>query len=796
MDSEKSIKVIVEIVANQAKDALKAIAGETKKTADALTKMGAGAKSGAATIDGSLKTAGGSISGFFNQTTRDFVKGLAVYDLLKKAARATFSAIQEGVQGALGDYRALGQAKAILQSTGLAWDEVGERVEGFAERLHSFGFDVQDTELAVAKFAKLAGGDLTQALDVAKMAADATASGFGTFSENVDSFARILAGRGTREMVKFNAVVRDGATVQEQLTAVQKSLAISVEQGANTIDGKMRVIKTSIDDVKKAVGQGLVIAFDQFLTQSGILNKDLSLNQDSLKAIAKFAYQAANGFIVIFETARLAVTGIRGMTDTLALGVSKLNEWATSAHLAVLKVKNVFTRGASEQIAEAERMLDTAKATSAELGKSIGADMDEASETVDSLKNSFAKLSGEGFEAAAQATEDANTKLSAYRGEASLTADEVDELNKEQKASEQTITKLGEAYGDLSDKQGQFTFEAVGDFARFGTLLADTKTKQDDWAKSVTQGFEAFKNKIKSTNDEIDRLGQKLTDTRTAFADFLKETAQSSSQDFAKIVHDAEQAIPDLQKQLREAGGDSDVSGLQKQLDEKRAIIKSAKKQEFQDNAVFTEELKFLRSLDGKNELEQAVMVTQRKIELKRKETEDEVLQIQVQMALKQAERDAYIEAQATMSAALSQNIAARQKSVAKEVVSMQTLQAAVQQAASAYQMLASQATRALAATTSLSIATAGSTPSKRASGGAVASGQPYLVGEEGPEIFTPSSGGSITPNSKVSAVGGQTIININNPSVRSDADIDSIISGVEDALSRRDELARMGAYK
>jgi hypothetical protein len=42
-----------------------------------------------------------------------------------------------------------------------------------------------------------------------------------------------------------------------------------------------------------------------------------------------------------------------------------------------------------------------------------------------------------------------------------------------------------------------------------------------------------------------------------------------------------------------------------------------------------------------------------------------------------------------------------------------------------------------------------------RASGGPVSSGSSYLVGERGPEIFTPSGSGMITPNS---AIGGNTI--------------------------------------
>ena len=52
------------------------------------------------------------------------------------------------------------------------------------------------------------------------------------------------------------------------------------------------------------------------------------------------------------------------------------------------------------------------------------------------------------------------------------------------------------------------------------------------------------------------------------------------------------------------------------------------------------------------------------------------------------------------------------------------------------------------------------STLSRRANGGPVMpSGGPYLVGERGPELFTPSSSGNITPNN---AMGGGSNITIN----------------------------------
>jgi phage-related minor tail protein len=48
-----------------------------------------------------------------------------------------------------------------------------------------------------------------------------------------------------------------------------------------------------------------------------------------------------------------------------------------------------------------------------------------------------------------------------------------------------------------------------------------------------------------------------------------------------------------------------------------------------------------------------------------------------------------------------------------------------------------------------------------RASGGPVAADVPYLVGEQGPELFVPSSNGSIVPNSTLGASRPQIVLNV-----------------------------------
>lgn len=70
----------------------------------------------------------------------------------------------------------------------------------------------------------------------------------------------------------------------------------------------------------------------------------------------------------------------------------------------------------------------------------------------------------------------------------------------------------------------------------------------------------------------------------------------------------------------------------------------------------------------------------------------------------------------------------------------------------------------------------------ERAMGGAVNMGGSYLVGEKGPELFTPSSNGTVMTSAKTMG-GGAISISINNTSVRNDGDIKKIANEVSKVL-------------
>lgn len=79
-----------------------------------------------------------------------------------------------------------------------------------------------------------------------------------------------------------------------------------------------------------------------------------------------------------------------------------------------------------------------------------------------------------------------------------------------------------------------------------------------------------------------------------------------------------------------------------------------------------------------------------------------------------------------------------------------------------------------------------------RASGGPVSSGTTYLVGEKGPELFTPKTSGAIVPNGALGG-GGGTVINL---TVNGAIDAEGTARTIIDVLNRSSSRGTLGAGK
>jgi hypothetical protein len=364
--------------------------------------------------------------------------------------------------------------------------------------------------------------------------------------------------------------------------------------------------------------------------------------------------------------------------------------------------------------------------------------------------------------------------------------------------AKQDADNLAQALEKVINKQSEFAFSAQDDFSRFTATIANTGIATDKWIAQTTQGFDALSSKIKSTQGDIDSLEQKIAGMDTAFDAFKKSTTDSAGDTFAQIVFKAQQDVASLPQQIADAQAKGvDSSALQQQYSKAQAVLKTSLQEQYQSNAEYQSELSLLQNNAKTDELTASYNVMQKKIADKLHETLVEEAEINKQIEAAREKKTQLEAFEKSTTATFAEQVKKREASISTETGGLAVIQVAAQNAKVAYDALAASMAKTLSPTQSFTTQTSTASGVKgKAVGGPVNGGETYLVGENGPELFTPNVSGGITPNDKVSVAGGQIIININNPSVRSDNDITMITRDVMDALSRRDELARLGAYK
>lgn len=607
--SEKSIKVNVEVVVSQAKAAMADMAATTQKAADQLSKMGASAQTGMAGVTGATATAQGAVAGFFRSTTASIVAGIASYNLLSMAVRSTVGFVKDSINESLASGQAWAQVKVNVENAGLSFSKLSDQLKAYSLHAVQLGFDDEAAALSVSKLSIITG-DYTQAVQLNNLAMDLARSKNITLEEASHAIALVTQGN-VRALKDYGIELGATATVADVLNEAQQKLGGSAAAFADTTQGKMAILTEQWHNMEQEIGDKITPALrDLFNT----IENNMPAIESVISGLAEFISLMVEiiGPIASFVNASLAPFRLLGTVIGNVMNVSQ-------------GLPAVW-----DDVASSGQQVSDVNKSIADTGSTIAKNF-----------NDIGKASKSSISAASK---------------------DVNQLKSD-------ITALGDEYAKVASKEHQFTFQNASDFTRLSNLLLDTKTKQSLWLAQVTQGFDALDSEIKSTASTIDNLKQKLTDADAAFSDFVKSTTSTGGDDFAKIVHDAEQALPDLQKQLADAmAAGTDTTTIQKQIDDKNSIIASSHQQQYQSNAEFLDELSFLRSQDGKNELDQAYALMQRKIEIKQKETAVAKAEIQKEIDLNQQKATALNTLQDIMTAKLKVAVDARTSEMQREI--------------------------------------------------------------------------------------------------------------------------------
>jgi hypothetical protein len=437
-----------------------------------------------------------------SMATSVFKGGLAL-EALKKGTEIAIDFTKESVKAYLEAEEKMNLVRATVVSTGQSYEKVGVQIDAFAQKMARMGVDDEDASMAMAKLGKIAGGDFTKGMELAKLASDLTASGFGTLESNTDNLAKIMTGKGQRALMEYKIQLDANATTAEMLRAVQQKVTMSTEQYAETTNGKIATVKVAFDNLKESVGEGFVSAVASAIDSGGQFGDVLDGIDGTAKILKVAVFELVQGIIFLGQSAK----------ETGQVLVDSFN--------VAKKVVSFDFKGALAEAGKgADHLSTNADNLIATLDK-IKNPIDTMAKSADTASKIFEKTHKSGVDMGAgiaNANKGAETALVKH-------AD--------------VVKKLGDVYNNLKSST---TTDLANMTSEFLSKMNDMSASIDKVKRSITDLQTAYS---RQQQDDTANLADKIIASEQKIADFKTQIANETD---AKKKADIQKQLDDEQK--------------------------------------------------------------------------------------------------------------------------------------------------------------------------------------------------------------------------------------------------------
>lgn len=464
------------------------------------------------------------------------IKGYLGPALAAAAAAAGALAIKmgvEGVQAAIADQKTVEVLAQTLENLGEAHRKAG--VEEFIAGLES-ATGVADEQLRPALGLLVqATGDVDEAQRRLKQAMDLSIGTGQSFDGVVQALARSLATGTKGTLTRYGIIIDDNTLKTEGFGAALDQAAEKfkgmADREAKTLEGRLRILNTEIDNLKEAFGYGLLNALGD--TEQGVGDvtdsvRDLKPAMEDLgESIGSFA-KDASGFIGFLVDVKANVDGV-------------LDSWGQLGDLVPGLVGGLIN--------PLQGVAQHAKLAAAALTGNNKALNEALGNTAETSGDAASGVSGFGGAAGAAAPEAADL------------ADSVDDLEEAARQAAEEFDKLSDAISRTSAVSGYQ--KAIDDLRK---TIKDTKGETSIFNDKGRETVDGYVNLAKNAGDYIETLDSQAQKAATArdTLDTLKTQLGKTKMDpatAAALLGPFQGLIDDLE----EAG--LDVSALQAQLD-------------------------------------------------------------------------------------------------------------------------------------------------------------------------------------------------------------------------------------
>lgn len=575
-------------------------------------------------------------------------------------------------------------------------------------------------------------------------------------------------------------------TETEKITALTELLNSTYEGMndtlANTTEGRLKRLDTAFGDLKKNIGNQLIPTIDLFAkTLLGSTQEMADASSESV-GFSRDIYTLGSvikglGYFVL-GTARLIGTFALSMVKSAVVAYNWAKDIVNHFKSVSVSAKDVFAAfalgvkgdfiGASLKISEALKLNQIDFSNTGREVDNLEATVEKSMEGVyDAFKKGGSAISEGVIQAEFKAVSEVSKNVKEQAKE------DMGSIQKEGKKTANTFKNAAEKIASLSKSTADSLTDISETFIEKSGDMYDAYLKKvADINKSILSENEAFeKGNIQAKEEYNDRV----------LALFMEE--QDTRE---RLLKDKQR----LDKRMAEGGGDpesfDEQKALEAQIRASDARIAQFKKENDELERLSTEE----REKTGLDKLKEQFATEQ---EERQKEHAERLAELQLRLDEEKAvyEKNKQeliadtIDKYQKIGEKLNEGWTKMKEDTKGHVKEMQVLEA---------QVLAIKASIE-AARAAVSMGGVGGEGSMnieaRAEGGPVVSGRPYVVGERGPELFVPSSSGSIVPNG-----GGATQIHIMegaSVSIRSQGDIDALANAVSTHLARVLQQRRSG---
>lgn len=387
-------------------------------------------------------------------------------------AATTF--FKDSTEAATEDSKALIILQSRLQSIGTSWGESKGKITEYSDKMVKLGIAESETNDGLGKLITKTG-DINSAMNLSTMAADLAASGYGTYTENIDNLSKILSGRGSFALRDYGIKMDESATAAEMLSAVQDKVSKSAQSMSEEAIGNINGMGKRWGEFQGQAGK-IGLFFENELADC--FNYFYDNNKENIQtAIEMTAYEL-----------EYTKTATGKLWDYFLVGAGTIGQ-----KLSEIIHKATFKWNDAEY---SQSLLDSDKKWEDSIQSLVDKMKGEALPTFDEFKQKFNGLfesDSSGKPQKLTAAEIAAAAAKAAMGEAA-------------KAAEDAAKKAAEAWQKASDKM-------KSDFSSFSNKVLSEVDKQKDAIAKLRETMMSGQDKY---NAEVERISKKEEEDTTS----------------------------------------------------------------------------------------------------------------------------------------------------------------------------------------------------------------------------------------------------------------------------------------